>query len=158
MRIPHPSEYENLRALEIVCWPTPCAAGVRSSNTTPEEDAYMIIRMITDQGPRGAGRGERSIAEDQGRWGKVHQPGPDAAIALRPEPPFLARWWTSGKARCADVLGARWQEYRDARVAGVAYWSYLPADGRRATRRKGARLGLQCTKIKARHVGCGWVR
>lgn len=121
------------------------------SNTTPEdEDAYVVIRMITDQGLVGLGEGGRSIAESKEMGRKYIGQDPMRLLLYDQEPPFLhALVDIVGKALGVPACWVLGGKYRNA--VGVAYWSpYLPPDETARHAEEGAKLGFKVHKIKAR--------
>lgn len=121
------------------------------SHTTPEkEDAYVVIRVYTDEGLIGLGEGGRSISEARAIGAKYIGSNPIEMDIWNLQPPFLHAFvdiagQALGVPACL-LLGGR---YRD-RVP-VAYWSpYLPPKETARHAEEGVRLGFKLHKIKAR--------
>ncbi|MBM3190354.1 MAG: hypothetical protein FJZ90_16755 [Chloroflexi bacterium] len=121
------------------------------SGTTPEEeDAYVIVRVRTDDGLVGLGEGGRSLAaiREEGQAYIGRDPMELALFDMRP--PYLhALVDIVGQALGApacQLLGGR---VRDE--VSVAYWSpYLPPEETARHAEEGAHLGFALHKIKAR--------
>jgi L-alanine-DL-glutamate epimerase-like enolase superfamily enzyme len=119
--------------------------------TTPEEeDAYVVIRMLTDEGLVGLGEGGRSMAEAEREAQRFIGQNPMSLPLCDLQPPFLHA--------CADLV-AQALEVPACRILGgcyrervsVAYWSpYLPPEETMHHAEEGAALGFTLHKIKAR--------
>lgn len=121
------------------------------SGTSPEEeDAYVVIRVHTDEGLVGLGEGGRSIAEAKRIGDGLIGKNPMTVDFYDLQPPFLHAL-VDIVAQALDVpacylLGGK---YRDQ--VSVAYWSpYLPPEEIARHAEEGVRLGFKVHKIKAR--------
>jgi L-alanine-DL-glutamate epimerase-like enolase superfamily enzyme len=121
------------------------------AGTTPEEeDAYVIIRMLTDEGLVGLGEGGRSLSGAEREGQRFIGQNPMDLSLYDLQPPFLHA--------CVDLVGQALGVpacrilggcYREQ--VGVAYWSpYLPPAETAHHAEEGAALGFTLHKIKAR--------
>ena len=121
------------------------------SSTTPEqEDAYVVIRVRTDEGIVGLGEGGRSLSAARDEGEQYIGRNPMELPLFDMQPPFLHAFvdiasQALGVSAC-QFLGGK---LRDA--VSVAYWSpYLPPDETARHAEEGACLGFKLHKIKAR--------
>lgn len=121
------------------------------SGTTPEEeDAYVVVRVHTDEGIVGLGEGGRSLAVMEEIGEKYLGVNAMDVALFDLEPPFLhALVDIVAKALevpACQLLGGRYRDEVD-----VAYWSpYLPPEETARHAEEGARLGFKVHKIKGR--------
>jgi len=142
-----------------VPWKTSFAEPMRRwramNGTTPEdEDAYVLIRVRTDEGLVGWGEGGRSLDEVRTVGDRLLGQNPMALDAHNLQPPFLhAVFDLAGQALGVPaglLLGGR---FRDE--VPLAFWSpYLPPTETAKLAEEGAAAGFKVHKIKARPHDC----
>jgi len=139
----------------FVPWKASLAAPMRRwramTGTTPEEeDAYVVIRMMTDEGLVGLGEGGRSLSDAESEAQRFIGKNPMELAIFDLQPPFLHACvdlvaQALGVPACRVLGGC----YRDQ--VSVAYWSpYLPPEETGHHAEEGAALGFTLHKIKAR--------
>jgi L-alanine-DL-glutamate epimerase-like enolase superfamily enzyme len=121
------------------------------AGTTPEEeDAFVVIRVHTDQGITGLGEGGRSVSEVRTKGERFIGQNPMAMNLFDLQSPFLhAMVDIAGKALDVPACMVLGGKYRDA--VPLAFWSpYLSPEETGKHAEEGAKAGFKVHKIKAR--------
>ena len=121
-----------------------------SGTTSEEEDAFVVIRMHTDEGLVGIGEGGRDLHAAREEGARFVGRNPMEMDPFNLDPPFShALFDIVGKALDVPVCRLLGGKYRD-RVS-LAFWSpYQPPAETARHAEEGARAGFKVHKIKAR--------
>ena len=121
-----------------------------TGTTSEEEDAYVVIRVHTDEGIVGLGEGGRSLAEARAQGQQYLGVNPMSLPLFDLQPPFLHAL-VDIVSQALDVPACQLLGGKVRDTVSVAYWSpYLPPRETAAHAEEGARLGFNLHKIKAR--------